>query len=919
MTATQALHLCMGCAPAGPAGTGKTETTKDLSSALAKAIYVFNCSDQMDYKTMAGIFKGLAASGSWGCFDEFNRLVPEVLSVCSVQFKSVTDAIKGGRSRFKLEGDEMDLDPTCGAFITMNPGYLGRSELPEGLKALFRPITVVVPDLELICENMLMSEGFVEAKILAKKFTTLYFLCRDLLSKAAHYDWGLRAIKSVLVVAGAFKRAEPNQLELAILLRALRDFNTPKIVAEDWDIFFGLLGDLFPGIEVPRKRDMDFEGIIVKATEEQKMLADENFIRKVVELGELLVIRHCVFTMGPPGAGKSSTWKTLAKAQNLSGRKTTLVDLNPKVVSTNELYGVCDPKTRDWKDGLMSNKLRALSEEPDTNPKIIILDGDLDANWIESMNSVMDDNKILTLASNERIVLKPHMKLIFEIRNLKFATPATVSRAGILYISDSSGYQWRAYAKSWIGIQKYDNERKKDLQTLFDKYIEESLKHIKKSFKYTVPVCDIQLIMTICKLLESILASNEVKGLEYVFVFACVWCLGGGFSEKDGINYRKSFSDWWKDKWKIIKFPSKGTVFDYYVDLENNKLDEWIKLQTKDISESLDTSKPIQNFTVPTTDTISTQFLMRKFIQVNLSPLLVGNAGCGKTQITKGLLNDMTLNSDDYLQQTINFNYYTDSTLLQSQLEQMLEKKAGKTYAPFGKFKLLQFIDDLNMPQLDPYETQTAISLLRQHKDYEHWYERGTKWALRDIKNTMYISAMNPTAGSFLVDPRLQRWFWIVAIPFPEQSSLNTIFAAFLNKHFSRFKGTIQELVAPVIKSALSLHGEVEKTFRKTALNFHYEFNVRHLTNIFQGLLVAKPEAIKEPDQLIKLWLHESERVYGDRLVNTEDLNKYRFLAADITKKSFGKFNLTKYFTQPTPEPLIFAYFVGGLDEKLYD
>lgn len=241
----------------------------------------------------------------------------------------------------------------------------------------------------------------------------------------------------------------------------------------------------------------------------------------------------------------------------------------------------------------MSNKLRSLSEEPDTNPKWIILDGDLDANWIESMNSVMDDNKILTLASNERIVLKPHMRLIFEIRNLKFATPATVSRAGILYISDTSGYQWRAYAKSWIASQKYDAERKRDLQTLFDKYIEESLKHIKKSFKYTVPVCDIQLIMTICRLLESILNTSEVKGLEYVFVFACVWCLGGGFAEKDGINYRKSFSDWWKDKWKIIKFPSKGTVFDYYVDIEQNKFDEWIKLQTKDISDSLDTSKPI--------------------------------------------------------------------------------------------------------------------------------------------------------------------------------------------------------------------------------------------------------------------------------------------------------------------------------------
>ena len=223
------------------------------------------------------------------------------------------------------------------------------------------------------------------------------------------------------------------------------------------------------------------------------------------------------------------------------------------------------------------------------------------------------------------------------------------------------------------------------------------------------------------------------------------------------------------------------------------------------------------------------------------------------------------------------------------------------------------------MPQQDPYETQNAISLLRQHKDYEHWFERGTKWALRDIKNTMYIASMNPTAGSFFVDPRLQRWFWILAIPFPEQSSLNTIFAAYLNKHFSKFKGTIQELVAPVIKSALQLHSEVEKSFRKTALNFHYEFNVRHLTNIFQGLLVAKQEAIKEPDQLIKLWLHESERIYGDRLVNNEDLVKYRALAADSCKKAFGKFNLSKYFAVPSPEPLIFAYFVGGLEEKLYD
>ncbi len=104
--------------------------------------------------------------------------------------------------------------------------------------------------------------------------------------------------------------------------------------------------------------------------------------------------------------------------------------------------------TREWKDGLLSKVMRDLGEIPDEKPKWIILDGDLDANWIESMNSVMDDNKMLTLASNERIPLKPHMRLIFEIRDLRFATPATVSRALSDHheISDSTKKKVKAVA-----------------------------------------------------------------------------------------------------------------------------------------------------------------------------------------------------------------------------------------------------------------------------------------------------------------------------------------------------------------------------------------------------------------------------------------------------------------------------------------
>jgi len=335
--------------------------------------------------------------------------------------------------------------------------------------------------------------------------------------------------------------------------------------------------------------------------------------------------------MGPPGAGKSSTWKMLGKANGKNGQKTDIIDLNPKVTSTNELYGYIMLSTREWKDGLLSKTMRDLSVIPNTLPKWMILDGDLDAFWIESMNSVMDDNKLLTLASNERIQVKNHMRLIFEIRNLNFATPATVSRAGILFISDLAGSQWRSYVKSWIGKMKWEEQTKVELQKKFDQYVPETLLHCKKSFKHVIPQVEISMVMSMCKLLENIISKNEVKGLEYVFVFACVWCIGGGYSEKDGKDYRKEFSNWWKDKWKIIKYPSKGTVFDYYVDIENSKLEEWNKMSTTDVISTLDTSKSIASYTIPTVDTISASYLMNQFVQINYCPILVGLAGCGKT------------------------------------------------------------------------------------------------------------------------------------------------------------------------------------------------------------------------------------------------------------------------------------------------
>ena len=120
-----------------------------------------------------------------------------------------------------------------------------------------------------------------------------------------HYDWGLRAIKSVLVVAGSLKRGDPTRPEDQVLMRALRDFNTPKIVFDDMPVFMGLIGDLFPALDVPRRRDMDFEKVVKQSTLDLKLQAEDNFVLKVVQLEELLAVRHSVFIIGNAGTGKS--------------------------------------------------------------------------------------------------------------------------------------------------------------------------------------------------------------------------------------------------------------------------------------------------------------------------------------------------------------------------------------------------------------------------------------------------------------------------------------------------------------------------------------------------------------------------------------------------------------------------------------
>ena len=489
MTLTGALNLNYGGNPQGPAGTGKTESIKDLAKALAIQCVVFNCSDGLDCKMMGRFFSGLAQGGAWSCFDEFNRIDIEVLSVIAQQMLTIQTAVKQKKEKFFFIDKEIPLDLRFGVFITMNPGYAGRTELPDNLKALFRPMAMMIPDYALIAEIILFSEGFTTAFDLARKMVQLYKLSSEQLSKQKHYDFGMRAVKSVLVMAGSLRRQDPNSPENILLIRAMRDSNVPKFLEHDLPLFEGIVTDLFPGVDVPFIDYGSVQARIEDNLTKRKYQLAPKLINKTIQLLETMLVRHGNMIVGEAATGKTTICEVLADAltdlhaQGSTERMHAPVEqfrLNPKAVTRGELFGYTDLLTNEWTDGLVSKLVNDAveSEKPD-NLKWIIFDGPVDALWIENMNTVLDDNKTLCLNNGQRIKLPNTVTMIFEVMDLKVASPATVSRCGMVYL-EPVHLGWEPLVETWKAKMKTIDEDNA-------LYYEQACKIVEMVFKKGLP------------------------------------------------------------------------------------------------------------------------------------------------------------------------------------------------------------------------------------------------------------------------------------------------------------------------------------------------------------------------------------------------------------------------------------------------
>eukprot|EP00796_Vickermania_ingenoplastis_P008995 gene8995-6317_t len=953
LTCTAALHMQKGAAPQGPAGTGKTESVKDLGKALARQVVVFNCSDGLNYKMMSQMFAGLAQGGAWACFDEFNRIELEVLSVVAQQMLDITTAIAQNQHSMLFEGHRIKLHPNFGVFITMNPGYAGRTELPDNLKALFRPICMMIPNYALIAEIMFYSEGYSNAGNLAKKMIRLYSLASQQLSKQDHYDFGMRAVKSILVLAGRLKRVEPDTDEELLLVKAIRGANLPKFLTDDTHLFLALVQDFFPDVTEVSEGEVN----VVVGEETRKVLVEnqkqgtEGMISKSQQLFDTLTTRHGLMLVGFTMNGKSTVMDALMQALTNLGRRTQELErlgsrylsyfittnkttCNPKSITMTELYGDVNPLTREWQDGVFSSIVRDLVKQAasgNTARHWVVFDGPVDAIWIENLNTVLDDSKMLCLVNGERIRIPETISLLFEVQDLRVASPATVSRCGMVYVDgqtlDDGWTPILTTLSEAAQLEIGDRWRHKRFMDLCKMFLPDLVPFMRKNCKEYIRSVNGQLasamfhvlkasVMELNKIMDappeeesnknrrrSSSRRNTVRAVavamgdslfDALFIQGCIWGIGGNLSD----GFREKFSQHLINLMRSHKIPlpseeSDVNLYDYCVDLTMGQWKPWSELVP---SFQYDASLSFFDLVVPTEHTVVLDFLLRTATTVQHHVLLNGLTGTAKSSTVNNFLMT-TLKTEDAGSEYTSFSYtlsaQTSSNNLQETIESKLTKRKGdrELGPPVGKKAMIALIDDCNVPQLEEYGAAPPVELLRQMVVQGGFFDR-KKLFFKEVVLTMLIGCCGePGGGKNELTQRLTSKMMCFCVPQLSQAAMRTIFVTILQSFFEArsFSEEVTQLAGAAVDSTLEAYRRIAVECLPTPEKTHCTYNLRDVSKVVQGMLQVKPAHCATKQSLYRLWSHESSRVFHDRLVDDSDRGWWWQCSKEIIAKNFSE------------------------------
>jgi dynein heavy chain len=550
-------------------------------------------------------------------------------------------------------------------------------------------------------------------------------------------------------------------------------------------------------------------------------------------------------------------------------------------------------------------------------------DGDVDALWIENMNSVMDDNKLLTLTNGERIRLEKHCAMLFENFDLQYASPATISRCGMVFVDDKNLGPGPFYDR-WCRL-KTNEKLHEALEDLYEKYVPPSIALVFSGREGDGPPGDplpslltvclggapgrssmgMDSVVQLCALFDSLVPDQQnvpMDLVENVYIFCVIWSLGSVLSEKG----RDTFDEFVKKTANKIGLPTKTSLYDSFFDIEQGR---WISWDDKVPTYDPPANIPFTDVFVPTVDTVRYAWLQEMFMAVNKPVLFVGESGTAKSVTVQACLDSFS--KETSLTLNVNFSSRTSSLDFQKIIEDNISKRTGRIFGPEQGKKLRVFVDDLSMPRVDTYGTQQPLALLRFLVDRAFMYERGGDLERIIVKDLQFVSAMQPPgSGRNPIDSRLVCLYAAIGITRPSAAVLDKIFSTIYNCRFAGFSDAVREAVQKLPSLTMQLHEFLRQSLPPTPLKFHYSFNLRDLSRVSQGTYQADPQIYTTAGQIVRLWRNECLRVYEDRLNDMKDKD----LCGMQQIPSLVKANFSKIADEVLADPCVFGDFRDALD-----
>ncbi|EPX73119.1 dynein heavy chain Dhc1 [Schizosaccharomyces octosporus yFS286] len=882
-TLIHAIQLGFGGAPSGPAGTGKTETVKALGAYLGRYVFVFNCDESFNYKVIRRILIGLCQLGVYACFDEFNRLNPGTLSTVSQDIQLIqTNCKRSSKPLIPINNQFIKADRSFCIFITLNPSYQGRSELPCNLKRLFRTVWMETPDAFQICQVLLYSNGFNNSSDLANVLTSFFKDCAKQFSQVPYYDFGLRTIRAIIKVSCNF--GNTNLLEnescgdLGFIYRAIQTVILPRLNVKDVKAFDGLRRKYFKSILTEGTELNTVNASLEVALKDSNLTSDLTYLtQKVIQLHQLSEVYNGIIIYGSSGSGKTLVWKNLLNALSRLLIKTEHYVISPKSIDKDSLFGTLDLTTHEWTDGIFTKILR--SAIGSSTRYWIIFDDDITPDWVETMNSLLDDNRFLTLPNGERIPLSVNVKILFEVDNIQSATMATISRCGIVYM-DEEPIAYNTYTESLLKetfTMKENSERRKMIcevvtEVMFELPIDaifefaSTLFHVmeleRSRFKETLFLNFKKEIVDSFGLLELGCFPGKANLAAYLkkkFLLSIAWaCIGDS-----DLDSQFKFTNWIKKKFDLGTGISNKTDFILDLDVDTDT-QNWVGI--KDILAN-DKDAPGLGEVIRTTEVIRYEKLINNLLYMNSCLIFCGPPGSGKSMTVLHFLNG----NDDIDVAVMNFSASTSAYAIIRFLERntVYSIRANASYVtPKNKKTLAVFFDEINLPKPSRNNGNDALCFLRcvlHHKGF--WHPKLKKWI--NMKRILIFGACNPPTdhGRSSLSSRILRKSVIIQYGYPGFDSLTKIYKPICDKILNFVDRSHS---GPVIKGFLNcsvnVYDNIKRTFSSKEYIIH-TYTPRELTKWFNCLLnVTKSLNRITFQQLLQIWYHEACRVFLDRL-----------------------------------------------------